>query len=250
MAMVVAGGAQAQTTACDMLKSSLAARIEATGVHDYELEAVPIGEPTPPDARVIGNCSTGTYKVLYRRASGSQEGGAQRPPPPPARAARPAAEPPPATAQDMRTRGRRGPAAVALAAAVAPPATPSLAPQPVASPTEAASAAPLPARDEQPQAQAQAQQEPPVPERPAGQQAPAAQPEPPKVVSSFFEAAAVPPPASEPQASPRWTFVLTASKWLGALVLLLLAGAVAAWLVHRSAYDAAGLPRGPKVRSI
>jgi hypothetical protein len=256
-AMVAAGAAQAQTTACDMLKSTLAARIEATGVRDYELEAVPASDPTPPDARVIGNCSTGAYKVLYRRGVGVQGGGVQKPAPEAARAARPAAEPPPVTAPDLRSRGRRGPAAdPAPQAAAAPPAASRPLPPPVAGPSEAASAAPLPV-----QPQTQALHGPPVPEHMAGLQLLGPPPERPQALSGRALGAAAAPASAAPGSalranaaqappSPRWAFVLTVSRWGGALLLLLLAGAAAAWLVHRSAYDAAGLPRGPKVRSL
>jgi hypothetical protein len=36
-------------------------------------------------------------------------------------------------------------------------------------------------------------------------------------------------------------------RWIGALVFLPIAGWIWAWRAHRSAYDAAGLPRGPKL---
>jgi len=36
-------------------------------------------------------------------------------------------------------------------------------------------------------------------------------------------------------------------RWIGALLLLPVAGWLWAWRAHRSAYDEAGLPRGPKL---
>jgi len=36
-------------------------------------------------------------------------------------------------------------------------------------------------------------------------------------------------------------------RWIGALVFLLIAGAIWVWQAHRSAYDEAGLPRGPRL---
>jgi hypothetical protein len=66
----LADDAKAQSNACDQLKGVLAARIEASGVRGYALEAVPAGTPVPPDARVIGTCEAARYKVLYRRGGG------------------------------------------------------------------------------------------------------------------------------------------------------------------------------------
>ncbi|HJV95131.1 MAG TPA: DUF1161 domain-containing protein, partial [Albitalea sp.] len=54
--MFLAASAQAQTSACDQLKDTLAARIEATGVRGYSLEAVPAATPVPSGAKVIGTC--------------------------------------------------------------------------------------------------------------------------------------------------------------------------------------------------
>lgn len=70
--MCLAATAQAQTPACDSLKSTLAARIEATGVRGYSLEAVPGRTAVPPDAKVIGTCEGGAYKMLYRRWGASR----------------------------------------------------------------------------------------------------------------------------------------------------------------------------------
>ena len=44
---LVGAAAHAQSPACEMLKRTLAARIEATGVRGYSLEAVPAGVPVP-----------------------------------------------------------------------------------------------------------------------------------------------------------------------------------------------------------
>jgi hypothetical protein len=65
--LLLAPDAQAQSNACDLLKSELAARIEATGVRGYSLEDVPADTPVPPGAKAIGNCEGGARKVLYRR---------------------------------------------------------------------------------------------------------------------------------------------------------------------------------------
>lgn len=256
--MVAGSGAQAQTTACDMLKASLAARIEATGVRDHALEAVPASDPTPPDARVIGNCSAGAYKVLYRRTGSVERPAAAPAAPVVARAASP--EQKPLVSPDPRSRGRRGPAAdPGLQAAAAPQApsapAPSPAPPPVADNRMAASAVPA-VPDERPQTQGLLGPPPPGgavgPDRavpPAGRQTIFG-----SQVIGIGDAALMPPRTqggAGPGAAPaRWAFVLTAAKWLGAFVLLVLAGLMVAWLMHRSAYDSAGLPRGPKVRSL
>jgi hypothetical protein len=230
---LLAGTAQAQTVACEQLKSSLAARIEATGVRGYSLEAVPADTPTPSDARVIGTCSIGAYKVLYRRWSSTQKAPAgaasdvPEPPATPARAAVPTAPPSPA---------------------VAP--VPPLTGPPLTGPPLTGPPAPAPA-DERPQAYAlhgpPAPEEPPKPDSPLPAQQSALLPGGPPGVR------AVPPgPAgSAATAAPaRRAFSLefSAVQWAGALGLLLLAGGMAAWLARRSAYDSAGLPRGPRVR--
>ena len=74
-----ADDAKAQSSACDQLKGTLAARIEASGVRGYTLEAVPADTPVPPDARVIGTCEAARYKVLYRRGGGKQTAQAPSP---------------------------------------------------------------------------------------------------------------------------------------------------------------------------
>ena len=70
-AMFLAGDARAQSSACDQLKATLSARIEASGVRDYTLDAVPADTPVPPDARVIGTCDAGKTSMLYRRGGGT-----------------------------------------------------------------------------------------------------------------------------------------------------------------------------------
>lgn len=63
--------ALAQGSACDQLKATLAARIEATGVRGYSLEAVPAATKVPAGAKAIGNCEGGAFKILYRRWGGA-----------------------------------------------------------------------------------------------------------------------------------------------------------------------------------
>lgn len=44
-------------------------------------------------------------------------------------------------------------------------------------------------------------------------------------------------------------FIADNWRWLAALVLLPIVAAIWAWVARRSAYDKAGLPRGPKLRA-
>ncbi len=67
----VPAAALAQANACEQLKATLAARIEASGVRGYALEIVPAATPVPPGAKAIGNCEGGERKVLYRRWAGA-----------------------------------------------------------------------------------------------------------------------------------------------------------------------------------
>ena len=71
-AMLVAVGAQAAGSACDTVKATLAARIEATGVRGYALDAVPAGTPLPRDGKVVGTCEGGAVKIVYRRWGASE----------------------------------------------------------------------------------------------------------------------------------------------------------------------------------
>jgi hypothetical protein len=207
-----AGDASAQSSACDQLKASLSARIEASGVRDYSLEAVPATEPTPANVRVIGTCDGGRTKVLYYR-------GAARQTPPDAPAA---ARPPdvPASKAPVAVRERVPPPMPASMPAPSP--APSLAPLPVAVPSPVLQAAPQPA-PVQPEVTRQAP-EPQAPEPQAPEPAP---------TTSLVQQA--------------FSFAAANRIWLLALVLVPIAGWLWAWAAHRRAYDKAGLPRGPRL---
>jgi len=222
--MLLAGGARAQSSVCDQLKATLAARVEATGVRGYGLETVPGGSPVPRGASVIGTCEGGKFMVLYRRwAATSTAAGASAAEPPSAPQATTAAEAP----------SRRAPVVAVERPVQAPPppaSTPAPEPLPVKHPVEAASAVVAPAGE---------------PEKPPAantREAASARPEP----------ASAPPDAKaidEPPA-PAWQLpdVLAGNwRWIAALLLLPIAGWIWAWRAHRSAYDEAGLPRGPKL---
>jgi Protein of unknown function (DUF1161) len=131
--MLVPVAALAQANACDQLKATLAARIEATGVRGYSLEAVPAATPVPAGSKVIGNCEGGERKVLYRRWGGAAAAAAApaapaaitAPPPPPKR-------PPPVqrpTAPALAMTPEPAPAPAVAAAPVAPAGETEVAPK-------------------------------------------------------------------------------------------------------------------------
>ena len=222
--MLLADGAQAQGSTCDSFKAKLAERIEATGVREYSLEIVAPGSPTPRDGKVVGTCEGGARKIVYRRwgaskASADAEGAA--PPasqavvavaaPAPARVPAPITKPAPSTPAANKT---------ALGAA--------------ASPAPAASAAsPVPELSK------------PVDNRASMPQAAAA--------AGRIEAEPLPAQADMTDApklslAQRATgFVTDHWRWILPLALLPLLGWLWAWHAHRSVYDEAGLPRGPKL---
>ncbi len=224
--LLLAPGAQAQSNACELLKSELAARIEATGVRGYSLEDVPADTPVPPGARAIGNCEAGARKVLYRRWAAVQASSAD------AGAAVPATVAPPRVVPDKPAPR----STVAQTDRAAPPATPS-APGPAPRASAPASAATTPGR---------------APEKPVL----AASASGVVVVPAIERALAQPAPQAQPvktgAAQSTWAqraadFTAENWRWLLALIVLPLAGLGWAWYAHRSAYDEAGLPRGPKL---
>jgi hypothetical protein len=58
-------GAQAMATSCEEVKKTIAAKIEANGVKEYTLEAVPAADVG--DRKVVGSCEGGTMKIVYTR---------------------------------------------------------------------------------------------------------------------------------------------------------------------------------------
>ena len=206
--------ALAQANACDQLKATLAARIEATGVRGYSLEVVPAATPAPAGAKAIGNCEGGARKVLYRRwggASASAPEAIVAPAPPPQR-------PPPVARPNVAAPGA---SVLALAPASSPAPSPASAP------------AAIPAPANTPLARASAVDV--VLEADAAI-TPAAQTLPPE------------PPSEKPPLSQRVSeFVTTNWRWLLALLLVPLSVLGWAWRAHHLAYDKNGLPRGPRL---
>lgn len=66
---------QAATKPCDALKAEIAAKLEARGVHEYQLEITNPGGAA--GWTVVGSCEGGSREILYRR-------GKAEPPEPPA----------------------------------------------------------------------------------------------------------------------------------------------------------------------
>lgn len=50
---------------CDELKSEIAAKLDAKGVKNYQLQIVPTEQVK--DEKVIGSCEAGTKKITYKR---------------------------------------------------------------------------------------------------------------------------------------------------------------------------------------
>jgi hypothetical protein len=223
--------AQAQTSACDHLKDSLAARIEVSGVHDYNLEAVLSSAPRPRDARAIGKCESGKYTILYRR------GAAKERPSESAAAAEPDSAAASVAAPERKPRKvANTPAPEAPRQAVA--SEPAVAPRTIkqvdqvasaVSPAVAASAEPLPASSGNVQSENGIE---PV----AAKQAPVVS----AAESKGSEAKVAPPDPSLDNA-------VQNRSWMWALLLVPAAACLWLWHAHRSAYDKAGLPRGPKL---
>ena len=218
--MLVPMAALAQANACDQLKATLAARIEATGVRGYSLETVPVSTAVPAGAKAIGNCEGGARKVLYRRwggASGAVTADA---------AAVPASPPPAAVAPEPRPK----PPPVVRPSASAPVASVA-APPPLPVPARPLTLAPAPTRA----APARAAEVDVVPRA-----SPVAAQEVPSIPT---EQSADKPPLSQRISE----FVSAEWRWLLALLLLPLALLGWAWRAHHLAYDKNGLPRGPRL---
>lgn len=211
--LLLAGGVQAQSSACDELTTRLATRIESTGVRGYSLEVVPAAAPVPRDGKVIGTCEAGVYKVVYRRwggtaAAGSAPAASAASPASPASVlvARPAPSPPPKPEPAPPSRP------------VIEPAPPARAPEPASAPAATVAEAAAP---------------------PAS----APQPEPSASLAQAAASAVAPAAGGGAWAARGW--LVRIWPWLAA-VLVLLVGAWA-WRSRSSGYDKSGLPRGPRL---
>lgn len=217
-AVLLALDAQAQTAACDQLKTSLAARLPAPGT--YHLESLPAGEPVPKGAKVIGNCSGGAYRMLFIRGAAPATAAPAPKPVPVEKAAVVAPAPAPALAVPPPP-----PKKVELP----PPPPPAPVPEPVAV------VVPPPKPEPKPE---------PAPEPRPIVKAAAAEPAVDTAELMPMPAAADEGPSLVDEAT---GFAGEHWPWLSALIALplLLWG----WgrVSHYRAYDAAGLPRGPRL---
>ncbi|WP_157604458.1 DUF1161 domain-containing protein [Rhizobacter sp. Root1221] len=210
---LMATHAHAQSNACDLLKNTLSARLPG-GPGTFTLEAVPANTPLPPGGKFIGNCEGGAKKILYRRGASLEPvaGATTDAPPPPPRPveAAPVPAPKPVTTP-------------APAPAPKPPA-------PVVKPAEvAAPAVAPPVREPDP--------------KPFGGEPPST-----PRVDEPAQPAPEPEPAVPGVSWSAWFDGLTAGRWSWIAVLLLPVALVAwRWWSHRRDYDAAGLPRGPRL---
>lgn len=212
---VVPAGAGAQANACDQLKTTLAARIEASGVRGYSLEVAPAATPVPAGAKAIGNCEGGERKILYRRWGGASAAAGAQAAAAPASAAAPIVMPePPAKRPPVRPNP---PAPVASVAVVTP-----------APAVKVDAAKPPPGRASEVDVVRAAE--------------PAASP--------AAQARPLDSPAEKPPLAQRASeFAATHWRWLLALLLVPLAIVGWAWRAHHLAFDKNGLPRGPRLRA-
>ena len=68
-------GAHAQAAKpCEELKSEIAAKLDAKGVQSYSLDIV--AKDQDAEGRVVGTCSGGTKKIVYRRGVASAQAAA------------------------------------------------------------------------------------------------------------------------------------------------------------------------------
>lgn len=206
-ALWLPAAALAQGSACDQLKATLAARIEATGVRGYSLEAVPAAAPVPAGAKAIGNCEGGERKILYRRWGGASASASASASAPLIAAEAPPKRPPPVVRPEV-------PAPAASVAVSKPTPAPVVTVEAAKPPPPRASEGQLARVVESVAPQAQpadpAEEKPPVSQRVSG-------------------------------------FVATYWRWLLALLLVPLAVLGWFWRAHYLAYDKNGLPRGPRL---
>lgn len=78
--------ATGQALACETLQAQIEAKLRANGVTRFNLVAVEKSASAP--GREVGRCDLGKRKILYRPASGGDDGG-NAPARPPARPAEP-----------------------------------------------------------------------------------------------------------------------------------------------------------------
>jgi Protein of unknown function (DUF1161) len=65
LSLLAVAPAVAQKKSCDELKAEIAAKLDAKGVKDYQLEIVASADAG--DQMVVGSCDGGTKKITYKR---------------------------------------------------------------------------------------------------------------------------------------------------------------------------------------
>ncbi|GEM_PF-1654285 len=224
--MLLARGAYAQASACDQLKLALTARIDPS-IRGYTLEIMPAGVPVPSGAKVIGTCEGGARRILFRRWGATPSPANASTAVEPASAPQATAAPAQTTRRMADTQGNRAaqPAATSVSSSMPRLGSPS---------NEAGSSVPTPiAEPHESAAGAGGGEVARAIDRVAVQ---ATQPQ--------RDNSAV---ANVPLAQRASGFLGRYWQWMAALVLVPLAVSLRAWLAYRSAYDEAGLPRGPKL---
>lgn len=222
--VLLASGAHAQSSGCEQFRDKLAARVDPS-IRGFTLDIVPASTPMPPGAKVFGTCDGGAFKILFRRGGNTRpvpSGEAAESPASAVQAKAPEPAPKPPAVQADRTP----PPAVA-----APAPSPAVPPRPA--PVTPPPSAPAPTREPDKPVAALAREAEPAPDRPAPPTAPAE-----------------PTPAaaeSTPKVAQASGFMAGAWRWAWLLLLLPIGGGLWAWYAHHSAYDEAGLPRGPKL---
>lgn len=61
---------------CDALKAEIAAKLDAKGVKDYQLDIVAAADVK--HETVVGSCEAGTKKITYTRGTAEADGGAAK----------------------------------------------------------------------------------------------------------------------------------------------------------------------------
>jgi hypothetical protein len=218
--------ALAQSPACDQFKEAVATRIppEVRGA----LETVPAATPVPPGAKVVGTCDGGAFKILHYRRGLTPQGANAASAPGVTNAASPASA---ASAVAAAPRVAARASAPAAAASRPEPSKPVAAklPEPV---KPVASKPPEPAASQV--AMAPVLVAPVIPHTSDTRDEPLMRD---------------PPPVPEgPGLIATTTDTLVEHwPWTLAAILLPLVAWGWSWFSHRRDYDAAGLPRGPKL---
>lgn len=218
------GAALAQSPACDQFKETVAQRIpaEVRGA----LETVPAATPVPSGAKVVGTCDGGAFKILhYRRGltpQGANADGAASPTGPASAASAAAAAPRPAARASAPAAAASRPEPAKPAVAKLPDPVKPIAPKPqelAASPVAMAPVVTTPVLADMRDTRDEPLMRDPPPPPPDG----------PGLIATATDT------------------LLDHWPWTLAAILLPLVGWGWSWFSHRRVYDAAGLPRGPKL---